>query len=221
MSLAATSETASSPSSLRIIAAASIGNALEWFDLLVYVYFAVTISRLFFPSSDQTVSLMLAFGTFGASYLVRPLGALVLGAYADKAGRKASLTVSIFLMTLGTLLMAIVPTYASIGAIAPAAILGCSADTRFFSRWRVRWLNFISGRTRVRAEGLFRELPMGGARAFGGARVAVRRGTDHNANAGPGQRLGMARTLFLWTADRSYRLLYPAPRRRNAGFPGG
>ena len=123
MALAATRETASSPSSLRIIAAASIGNALEWFDLLVYGYFAVTISRLFFPSSDQTVSLMLAFGTFGASYLVRPLGALVLGAYADKAGRKASLTVSIFLMTIGTLLMAIVPTYASIGAIAPAAIL--------------------------------------------------------------------------------------------------
>jgi MHS family proline/betaine transporter-like MFS transporter len=108
---------------LRIIAAAWIGNALEWFDLFVYGYFAVTISRLFFPSSDQTVSLMLAFGTFGASYLVRPLGTLLLGAYADKAGRKASLTVSIFLMTIGTLLMAIVPTYVSIGAIAPAAML--------------------------------------------------------------------------------------------------
>ena len=120
MVLAATKETAST---LRTIAAASIGNALEWFDLLVYGYFAVTISRLFFPSSDQTVSLLLAFGTFGASYLVRPLGALVLGAYADKAGRKASLTVSIFLMTAGTLLMAIAPTYASVGAIAPAGVL--------------------------------------------------------------------------------------------------
>ena len=120
MALAATKETAST---LRTIAAASIGNALEWFDLLVYGYFAVTISRLFFPSSDQTVSLLLAFGTFGASYLVRPLGALVLGAYADKAGRKASLTVSIFLMTAGTLLMAVAPTYASVGAIAPAGVL--------------------------------------------------------------------------------------------------
>ena len=85
MALAATREPTSTASSLRIIAAASIGNALEWFDLLVFGYFAVTISRLFFPSSDQTVSLMLAFGTFGVSYLVRPLGALVLGAYADKA----------------------------------------------------------------------------------------------------------------------------------------
>jgi MHS family proline/betaine transporter-like MFS transporter len=123
MALDATGKPTSSASSVRIIAAASIGNALEWFDLLIYGYLAVTISRLFFPTSDQTVSLMLAFGTFGASYLIRPLGALVLGAYADKAGRKASLTVSIFLMTIGTLLMAVTPTYASIGSIAPTAIL--------------------------------------------------------------------------------------------------
>src|ERR1700758_3501141 len=109
MKLAGVAEPIAGRSSLRIVAAASIGNALEWFDLLIYGYFAVTISRLFFPSSDQTLSLMLAFGTFGASYLVRPLGALVLGAYADKAGRKASLTASIFLMTIGTLLMAVVP----------------------------------------------------------------------------------------------------------------
>jgi MHS family proline/betaine transporter-like MFS transporter len=123
MALRASTISISSSSPLRVIAAASIGNALEWFDLLVYGYFAVTISRLFFPSSDQTVSLMLGFGTFGVSYLVRPLGALVIGAYADRAGRKASLMVSVFLMTVGTLLMAIVPTYATIGAIAPAVIL--------------------------------------------------------------------------------------------------
>jgi MHS family proline/betaine transporter-like MFS transporter len=123
MAPTATQGSTSSPSSLWIIAAASIGNALEWFDLLVYGYLAVTISRLFFPTSDETVSLMLAFGTFGVSYLVRPLGALILGAYADRAGRKASLTLSIFLMTIGTLLMAVIPTYASIGAVAPAAIL--------------------------------------------------------------------------------------------------
>ena len=80
------------------VGAASIGNALEWFDLLIYGYLAVTISRLFFPSNDEAVSLLLALGTFGASYLVRPLGALVLGSYADRAGRKASLLVSIQLM---------------------------------------------------------------------------------------------------------------------------
>ena len=96
---------------------------IEWFDLLIYGYFAVTISRLFFPSDDQTVSLLLALGTFGVSYLVRPLGAIVLGAYADRAGRKASLMVSIVLMMIGTTIMVFVPTYASIGVLAPLFVL--------------------------------------------------------------------------------------------------
>jgi MFS transporter, MHS family, proline/betaine transporter len=106
-----------------IIGAASIGNALEWFDLLVYGYLAVTFSRLFFPSDNEVVSLLLSFGTFGVSYLFRPLGALVLGAYADREGRKASLLVSIQLMMAGTLLTAILPTYHSIGVVAPVGIL--------------------------------------------------------------------------------------------------
>ena len=108
---------------VRVIAAASIGNALEWFDLLVYAYFAVTISKVFFPSSDPTVSLLLAFGTFGVSFLVRPLGAIVLGAYADRAGRKAALLASILLMTLGTGLMAVMPGYETIGVLAPIMVL--------------------------------------------------------------------------------------------------
>jgi MFS transporter, MHS family, proline/betaine transporter len=123
MKLAATLEPVGGRSTLRIVTAASIGNALEWFDLLIYGYFAVTISRLFFPTEDQTVSLLLALGTFGASYLVRPLGAIVLGAYADRAGRKASLMISILLMMLGTLVMVVIPTYASIGVLAPIAVL--------------------------------------------------------------------------------------------------
>jgi MFS transporter, MHS family, proline/betaine transporter len=123
MKLAATLEPVAGRSSFRIITAASIGNALEWFDLLIYGYFAVTISRLFFPTTDQTVSLLLALGTFGVSYLVRPLGAIVLGAYADRTGRKASLMASIVLMMIGTLIMVVIPTYASIGVLAPIAVL--------------------------------------------------------------------------------------------------
>jgi MFS transporter, MHS family, proline/betaine transporter len=111
------------PPTWRIVAAASIGNALEWFDLLVYGYLAVTISRLFFPSNDENASLLLALGTFGVSYLIRPLGALALGAYADRSGRKASLLASIQLMMIGTLLMAALPTYRSIGLLAPAGVL--------------------------------------------------------------------------------------------------
>lgn len=107
----------------QLIAAASIGNALEWFDLLIYGYFAVTISRLFFPSANETVSLLMALGTFGISYLARPVGAIFLGAYADRAGRKASLLVSIVLMMIGTFLMLIMPSYASIGILAPICVL--------------------------------------------------------------------------------------------------
>jgi len=110
-------------STFRILAAASIGNALEWYDILVYGYFAVTISKLFFPAADQTTSLLLALGTFGIAYLVRPLGALVLGAYADKVGRKSAMLASIVIMTIGTGLMAIMPTYSTLGIAAPIAVL--------------------------------------------------------------------------------------------------
>ncbi len=105
-----------------MIVATSIGNALEWYDLIVYGYFAVTISKLFFPAHDETVSLMMALGTFALSYLARPLGAFVLGAYADRRGRRASLMLSIAMMTLGTGLIAFMPTYAAIGVWAPIGI---------------------------------------------------------------------------------------------------
>jgi MHS family proline/betaine transporter-like MFS transporter len=110
-------------STLRVLAAAAIGNALEWYDILIYGYFAVTISRLFFPHSDPTTALLLTFGTFGVSYLVRPLGAIVLGAYGDRVGRRAAMLMSIVIMTIGTGMMAIMPTYDSIGVAAPILVL--------------------------------------------------------------------------------------------------
>ena len=106
----------------KLVIASSIGNALEWFDLIVYGFFAITISKLFFPTADETVSLLLALGTFALSYLIRPLGAAVLGSYADRVGRKSAMLVSIWLMMLGTLLIAIMPTYAAIGVWAPIGI---------------------------------------------------------------------------------------------------
>lgn len=105
------------------VVAASIGNALEWFDFAVYGFFALTISKLFFPASDQTLSLLLTFGTFGVTFFVRPFGAIVLGGYADRHGRKATLILTIGLMMLGTAIIAVTPTYASIGVLAPLAIV--------------------------------------------------------------------------------------------------
>ncbi|QCP50748.1 MFS transporter [Trinickia violacea] len=106
----------------RLIVATSIGNALEFYDLMVYGYFATTLSKLFFPTHDATVSLLLAFGTFALSYLARPVGAIVLGSYSDRKGRKASLTLSIAMMTVGTGLVALMPSYATIGLFAPVGI---------------------------------------------------------------------------------------------------
>lgn len=106
----------------KLVIASSIGNALEWFDLIVYGFFAMTISKLFFPNTDETVSLLLALGTFAVSYMIRPLGAIVLGSYADRIGRKAAMLISIWLMMLGTFLIAVMPTYETIGLLAPIGI---------------------------------------------------------------------------------------------------
>jgi MFS transporter, MHS family, proline/betaine transporter len=116
-------ETAQEKSFTRLVVAVSIGNALEWYDISSYGYFAVYVSKAFFPNSDPAISLLLTFGTFGLAFLVRPIGGVVLGAYADRHGRKASLMISIVLMTIGTLLIAIMPTYETIGILAPIAVL--------------------------------------------------------------------------------------------------
>jgi len=107
---------------VRLVIATSAGNALEWFDIAIYGFFAVYIGKHFFPAVNETVSMLLTFGTFGASYLVRPLGGAVLGAYADRSGRKAALMLSVSLMMVGTAIIALIPDYATIGLAAPLAV---------------------------------------------------------------------------------------------------
>ncbi|MEV0701657.1 MFS transporter [Saccharopolyspora sp. NPDC050389] len=121
--MATSTASTTSHKAFRVIAAASIGNALEWYDIAVYAIFATVLSKVFFPAQDETVSLLLTLGTFGVSFLIRPIGAVVLGAYADRAGRKASLTLSIRLMVLGTAIICLMPSYETIGVIAPIGIL--------------------------------------------------------------------------------------------------
>jgi MFS transporter, MHS family, proline/betaine transporter len=119
---AALPATGTTPRLNSVIVAATIGNALEWFDFLSYGYFASILAEVFFPAGDPTVSLLITFGAFGLSYLVRPLGAVVIGNITDRAGRKAGLTLSIALMMIGTALMAVTPGYATIGLAAPLII---------------------------------------------------------------------------------------------------
>lgn len=107
----------------KAVVAASLGNALEWFDIIVYAFMAPVIKDLFFPALGDPIGLIVTFGLFGVSYLIRPLGAVVIGSYGDRHGRKAALTLTIGLMTLGVALMAFAPTYATIGVVAPLLIV--------------------------------------------------------------------------------------------------
>ena len=111
------------PSLHKTLFATCIGNALEWFDIAVYGFFASYIAHAFFPVSDPSVSLLLTFGSFGVSFLIRPLGAIVLGNYADRHGRKKALLLSINLMMLGGAIITFMPGYATIGLAAPILIL--------------------------------------------------------------------------------------------------
>ncbi|MDB5962409.1 MAG: ral substrate transporter, partial [Massilia sp.] len=99
------------------------GNFMDMFDFFLFGFYASSIARAFFPSGDEVASLMMTFMTFGAGFLMRPLGAIVLGAYVDRVGRRQGLIVTLGLMAMGTLLIACVPGYASIGYAAPLLVL--------------------------------------------------------------------------------------------------
>jgi MFS transporter, MHS family, proline/betaine transporter len=107
----------------RAILVSTIGNALEWFDFMVYGFFAVIIAKLFFPATNPTVSLLATWATFGVGFMTRPLGGIVLGAVADRVGRKSALTLTISLMAVGIAIIAFAPTYAAIGIGAPLLML--------------------------------------------------------------------------------------------------
>lgn len=110
-------------SQAKVIFAVTLGNGMEFFDFTVFSFFAVLIGKLYFPVHDPLGQLLLAVGTFGAGFITRPLGGVVLGAYADRAGRKAAMTLTIFLMALSTGAIGLTPTYAQIGLAAPALIV--------------------------------------------------------------------------------------------------
>jgi MHS family alpha-ketoglutarate permease-like MFS transporter len=101
----------------------SIGNLIEWFDFYVYNFFALYFAKSFFPGSDPTAQLLNIYGIYALGFLIRPIGSLILGAYADRVGRRAALTLSVVLMCFGSLLIGIAPTYASIGIASPILLL--------------------------------------------------------------------------------------------------
>ena len=107
----------------RSIVRVASGNFLEMYDFMVFGYYAAAIGRAFFPSGNPYSSLMLSLATFGVGFLMRPLGAVVLGAYADRHGRRAGLLVTLGLMSFGIVSIACVPGYETLGLLAPLLVL--------------------------------------------------------------------------------------------------
>ncbi|REE07366.1 putative MFS family arabinose efflux permease [Paraburkholderia sp. BL27I4N3] len=122
-------EQALSPASSRRTASFSdviavvAGNALEFYDFTVYAFFAVFIGKAFFPAFSATSQVIASVAVFGVGFVARPIGGIVIGAYADRAGRKAALSLTIGLMALGTAIIAFTPTYGSIGMAAPLLVV--------------------------------------------------------------------------------------------------
>lgn len=108
---------------LRSVIGGSLGNLVEWFDWYAYSAFAIYFANSFFPAQERTAQLLKTAAIFSVGFLMRPIGAWVLGAYADRQGRKAALALSVLMMAAGSLLIAFTPTYASIGVAAPALLL--------------------------------------------------------------------------------------------------
>ncbi len=109
----------------KAILAAMTGNALEYYDVMLYGFFATMLAPLFFPSDNQAVSYIFSFETFAAGFVMRPVGGLVFGHLGDKFGRRFALVLSIFLVTLPTLTIGLLPTYADIGIAAPIILVIC------------------------------------------------------------------------------------------------
>src|ERR1700683_1557157 len=109
--------------SLRNVGAAVIGNALEFYDFITYAFFAVQIGHVFFPTHSGYVSLMLSLGTFAAGFVMRPVGGIVIGRYADRVGRRPAMMVCLVLMGVAILAVAITPSYRAIGVGAPVLVV--------------------------------------------------------------------------------------------------
>ncbi len=109
----------------KAIFAAMIGNALEYYDVMLYGFFATMLAPLFFPTGNQATSIIASLGTFAAGFVMRPLGGIVFGHLGDKFGRRYALVLTIFLVTIPTLTIGLLPTYADIGIAAPVILVIC------------------------------------------------------------------------------------------------
>src|SRR5437899_7910419 len=109
----------------RAIVSCAIGNFVELFDFLIFGLFAAQIAANFFPGTDPLAAMLATFATYGVGFVMRPIGAIVIGAYGDRKGRKSALVLTVGLMAAATALTGLVPSYAAIGVAAPLLLVLC------------------------------------------------------------------------------------------------
>jgi MHS family proline/betaine transporter-like MFS transporter len=137
-----------------VIVATTLGTALEYYDFTIYSFFAIQIGQLFFPNATPVNQFLLSIGVFGVGFVVRPLGGIVIGAYADRVGRKKAMVLTIMLMALSCALIAGAPTYAMVGLAAPLIVLAARLIQGFaaggeFGPGTTLLVEYASGNTRA------------------------------------------------------------------------
>lgn len=170
---AVAASSASDGPSVKSLVAVTLGNGLEIYDFAVYSFFSVIIGHLFFPASNDYVSLLLAVATFGVGFIMRPLGSMVLGNYADRHGRKAAMTLIMGLMSLGVLMVAFAPTYKDVGIFAPIVLIAGRLLQGFSAGGEVgaatTWLMEAGGHSRRGVRVSWQMTSQGGAALLGAA----------------------------------------------------
>lgn len=141
-------------SKMQVITATTLGTALEYYDFTIYSFFAIQIGKLFFPAASPVNQFLLSIGVFGVGFVVRPLGGIVIGVYADRAGRKKAMVLTIVLMALSCALIASAPTYATAGLAAPLIVLAARLIQGFaaggeFGPGTTLLVEYASDRTRA------------------------------------------------------------------------
>ncbi len=146
---------------------------MEWYDFGVFGYLAGSLALNFFPKGDPSAALLNTFLVFGVGLVFRPLGGIIIGRMGDTRGRKPALILTILMMAAGTVIIGLIPTYATIGMAAPAIAAACAPAAGVFHRWGVGWRHRLhGGMVRPQAARLLYQLPadVGGWRQPAGCR---------------------------------------------------
>jgi MFS family permease len=130
-----------------VVFASSLGTVFEWYDFYLYATLAPFFAALFFPSGNDTAALLSAFATYAAGFLVRPFGAIVFGRVGDLVGRKYTFLVTILVMGFSTFAVGLLPTFETIGWLAPVLLVLAAPAAGSRAGWRIWWCRDLCGRT--------------------------------------------------------------------------